>query len=119
MEKQIQQSIFWFPDIVCDLVYLDKTEGSGLAKKAGKILSVLSGGMFSGLAWLWLTSAGGGRCLYLGTLQLPLPGWDTGGHWGTLGLCPHTTHHTTQTWRIEEAFGPGLEDKYFENKNIL
>ena len=80
------------PDFVCDLVYLDKT---GLEKKAGKILSDLSGGMFwpdlAHICW-W------GRCLYLGTLQLPLTGWDT-----RALSSPHT-----QLTQRREAFRPGL-----------
>ena len=89
------------PDFVCDLVYLDKT---GLEKKAGKILSVLSGGMFwPGLAHIcWW-----GRCLYLGTLQLPLTGWDT------QALSSHSHSANTEERGLQTRTGFGLEDKYF------
>ena len=92
------ESIFLFPDIVCDLVYLDKI---GLAKKAVKILSVLSGGMF------W---PGPAHICWWGQMSLP---WEPpaatarGGHSHSV-LTLNTTLHITHTKREQsrDAFRP-------------
>ena len=99
-----------FPDIVCDLVYLDKI---GLEKKAGKILSVLSGGM------LW---PGLAHICWWGQMSLP---WEPpaatarGGHsHSVLTLnTRHTTLHITHR-ESREAFSPGLLVDFCEKYRI-
>ena len=48
-----------------------------------------------------------GRCLYLGTLQLPLTGWDT------RALSSHSHSANTEERGLQTRTGFGLEDKYF------
>ena len=48
-----------------------------------------------------------GRCLYLGTLQLPLTGWDT------RALSSHSHSANTEERGLQTRTGFGLEEKYF------
>ena len=101
-----------FPDIVCDLVYLDKI---GLEKKAGKILSVLSGGM------LW---PGLAHICWWGQMSLP---WEPpaatarGGHsHSVLTLnTRHTTLHITHRERAERPSARGFLWTFARNIGLI
>ena len=104
-----------FPDIVCDLVYLDKIR---LEKKRRLEKYCLFYQEEFECVLAWVTSAaggwwaGGGRCLYLGTLQLPLSGrftyYTQSAHITVRSAHTHTHTHT-QTYRHTHTYRTSLQ----------